>query len=69
MNGSPPRPKPEPGLTATLASLASLIAKSSDDSSLYGSGIGAQTNMVPFGFSISQPTRASPSQSTSRRCW
>ena len=32
-----------------------------------GSGIGAQTNIVPRGLCTGQPMRASPSQSTSRR--
>ncbi len=35
----------------------------------HGSGIGAQTNMPARGVSTSQPSRFSPSTSTSRRCW
>ena len=35
--------------------------------SAYGSGIGAQTNIVPFGFSMCQPSRSRPSINASRR--
>ena len=41
--------------------------KSSEPRPRYGSGIGAQTNIVPFGFATGQPIRARPSQSASRR--
>ena len=35
--------------------------------SWYGSGIGAHTNIVPLGFSISHPIRLNPSINVSRR--
>ena len=63
------RAEPIPGETATLASRASFSAKASDPSAWNRSGIGAQTNIVPFGFANHQPARASPSQSASRRDW
>ena len=42
---------------------------STEPISLYGSGICAQTNIVPFGGSISHPIRLSPPHSASRRDW
>ena len=62
-----PSPKPTPGLTATFASCASRTAKSSEPAARNGSGIGAQTNIVPRGGSTSQPARPRPVMSASRR--
>src|SRR5450756_2915088 len=64
---SPERPKPTPGLTATLASVSSSLLNSSDPRLRQGSGIGAHTNIVPRGLRTGQPMRARPSHSTSRR--
>ena len=66
-NPSPPGPKPTPGEIATPASGTSILANSRLPISSYGSGIGAQTNIVPRGRSISHPQRARPSISASRR--
>lgn len=43
------------------------FATSSDPIVAKGSGIGARTNMIAFGFSTGQHPSVSPSQSTSRR--
>src|SRR5450756_2878209 len=57
---SPERPKPTPGLTATLASVSSSLLNSSDPRLRQGSGIGAHTNIVPRGLRTGQPMRARP---------
>ena len=56
-----------PGETATLASSTQSLANSSEPRVRYCSGIGAQTNIVPFGFSTVHPILFRPSTSTSRR--
>src|SRR5262249_18935316 len=65
---SPYSPKPIPGDTATFASRSRKVENSSDPIGWNRSGIGAQTNIVAFGFSTAQPARLSPSTSTLRRC-
>ena len=57
-----------PGETDTLASVSRNSAKSSEPMLRYGSGMRAQTNIVPLGLGIAQPVRAKPSINTSRRC-
>ena len=44
-----------------------LLADAAEPIALYGSGMGAHTNMVAFGFSTRQPMEFRPSHSTSRR--
>ncbi len=66
---SPPGPNPTPGEVATFASLTRYDANSTEPISRYGSGIGAHTNIVPWGGVSSHPIRFSPSQRASRRDW
>ncbi len=68
-NPSPIGPNPTPGDTATSASSSSSFENSSDPSSLYCSGSGAHTNMVPLGGSTGQPASFNPLIRTSRRFW
>ncbi len=64
---SPYSPKPRPGDTATWASRIKNVENATDPILRYCSGILAQTNMVPLGLSISQPTRDRPDIRASRR--
>ena len=57
---SPPGPKPMPGDMATSQSRTSSEQNSTEVSSAYGSGIGAHTNIVPFGFGIVPPDARQP---------
>ena len=58
-----------PGDAATCASVTSIFENSSEPMWAYGSGTGAQTNIVPFGFGKLHPIWSRPSHSTSRRDW
>src|SRR5512141_2300757 len=66
-NPSPCSPKPIPGGTATLAFVRRSFENSTEPISRNGSGMGAHTNIVPFGFSNSHPMRANPSTRQSLR--